>query len=54
MIGDEVVPTVYDYYSVDSETYKLQAKTVNICARRISLKHIRKKLLKKHENYEGK
>lgn len=34
VIGVEVVPTVYDYYSFDSETYKLQAKTINVCARR--------------------
>lgn len=36
VIGDEVVPIMYDYYSVDPETYKLQAKAVNVCARRIS------------------
>ena len=43
VIGDKVVPTTYDYYSVDSETHALQANTVNIilCARRIPLKHIR-------------
>ena len=39
VIGDKVVPTTYDYYSVDSETHALQANTVNICARRIPLKH---------------
>ena len=49
VIGEKVVPTTYDYYSVDSETHALQANTVNICARRIPLQHIREKLLEKHE-----
>ena len=44
VIGDKVVPTTYDYYSVDSHC----RQTVNVCARRIPLKHIREKLLKKH------
>ena len=48
-IGDEVVPTTYDYFSVNSETHTLQANTVNISARRIPLKHIRERLLNKHE-----
>ena len=43
VIGDKVVPTTYDYYSVDSETH------VNICARQIPLQHICEKLLQKHE-----
>lgn len=50
LIGDEVVPTTYNYYSVDSEAHTLQINTEKISARRIPLKHIRERLLKKHEN----
>lgn len=49
VIGDEVVPTTYDYYSVDPETHILHANTVKVSARRIPLQKIREKLLEKHE-----
>ena len=43
------MPSSYSYYSVDSETHTLHANTVNITARKIPLKQIRKKLLERHE-----
>ena len=41
VIRDEVVPTTYDYYTVDNETHILHANTVNISARKIPLRKIR-------------
>ena len=50
IIGDEVVPTTHDSFTIDTETHTLQANRVTTCGRRIRLRHIREKLLKKHED----
>lgn len=49
VIGEEVVQSSYTSYTVDSQTYNIQEKSVNISARKIPLLRIRKKLLEKHE-----
>ena len=49
IIGDEVVPTTYDSFCINTETHTLQANRVTTSARRIRLRHIRQKLLRKHE-----
>ena len=49
VIGDEVVPSSYSYYSVNSETQMVCTNTVKKSARKIPLQHIREKLLEKHE-----
>ena len=49
-IGDEVIPTTRDSFTIDTETHTLQANRVTTCGRRIRLRHIREKLLKKHED----
>ena len=55
---DMEIYNTYDYYSIymyiytvyiDNETHILHANTVNISARKIPLRKIRKNLLKKHE-----
>ena len=49
VIGDEVVPTSYNYFRVNSDTHTLEEHKDTTCARRIPLKYIRENLLRKHE-----
>ena len=48
-IGNEVVPSSYQYYSIISDTHALQTNAVGINGQKIPLHQIRKKLLRKHE-----
>lgn len=47
-VGEEVVPSSYQTFTVDSNT-QIQEKTVHYSARKIPCADIRKKLLQKHE-----
>ena len=49
-IGEEVVPSSYQNYTVNSCTQRVQENTVHFSARKVSLISIRKKLLEKHES----
>lgn len=49
-IGQEVVPSSYRNYTVNSQTQNIQENTVHFSARKISLIDIRKRLLEKHES----
>ena len=49
-IGEEVVPSSYQNYTVNSQTLQVQENIVHFTARKISLISIRKKLLERHES----
>ena len=49
-IGEEVVSSSYQNYTVNSQTLQVQENIVHFTARKISLISIRKKLLRRHES----
>ena len=49
VLGDKVVPTSYNYFSVNSDTHTLEAHKVTTSAWRIPLRYIRESILRKHE-----
>jgi len=48
-IGREIVQTTYSSYTTDPSTLSISETTKRISAREIPIKHIRQKLLNKHE-----
>jgi len=48
-IGREIVQTTYSSYTTDPSALSISETTKQISAREIPIKHIRQKLLRKHE-----